>query len=186
MADRRPGRLVPRDLDAYPDLEKVAERHGWPAVEPGGADGWEMSWQAGDGTVLRWYEDPATGVEYAVAEGPDAAAVADTVQAEVPLLTPANYADVVAAQTTAAGTGRMLYAVATAAGPGFDRAAFDVLAAAIADGDPLVRRQAVIAASIPGWSQFRPLVERARDGDPDPAVRRDAAAAAGKLTDPGS
>jgi hypothetical protein len=164
-------RLVPRWLHAYSELDELARRHGWRVVAPGPSDAWAEGWEPEAGTLVAWYEDSDTDVDYAVVEGPARASVEELIRAGMELLTPENSAEAVGSQQAPLLRGRTLMAVAVAAPSTPDEAVSSVIAQALRDADPFVRRYGLYAVEVLGWPALRAAAERLRLDDPDPQVR---------------
>jgi hypothetical protein len=175
VRERDARRLVPRWPDASGELAEVARAQGWREVLPGPGDPWVEAWEAAPGTLVTWYEDPDTDVEYAVVDGPDRAAAEDALRSRIEMLTPDNAAAAVAAHRAPLLRGRTLMAVAVAAPPAPDQRVADVIAAALADADPYVRRYGLYATEVLGWPDLVSRAEEVRADDPDSEVRATAA-----------
>jgi hypothetical protein len=175
VPDHRGRRLVPRRFDAAPELEAVAERLGWPPVDPGAGDGWLRGWRATPDTLVTWWEDPETDVGYAVVDGPQAPAADAAIRDGTDVLGPDGYAAAVAGEHTPMGRGHMLLAVAMAAPAAPDATVGAVMAEALADDNPYVRRYALLAAGVLGWDDLLAAAAAIATTDPEPAVRATAA-----------
>lgn len=176
MADEGGTPLVPRWPDASAELVELARDLGWREVEPSADDAWVEAWEAEPGTLVAWYEDPSTDVEYALVHGPGRPAAEEALRSAIELLTPENYAAAVESPAAPLLRGRALMGIAVAARhepP--EPTAEAVIAHAMDDQDPFVRRFGIYAAGELGWPSLVARVEALRSDDPDPDVRATAA-----------
>lgn len=98
--------------------------------------------------VVHWVEDHSFQVGYLAVEGDQNESFAEWLRGELPLL---NYA-----------------------GREFDRVSYDLLRWALHDPEPLVRRNALLAASVMNWQQLVPLLTSVSETENDPTVREQA------------
>jgi HEAT repeat protein len=91
------------------------------------------------------------------------------------VLGPDGYVAAVAGEHTPMGRGHMLLAVAMAAPAAPDATVGAVMAEALADDNPYVRRYALLAAGVLGWDDLLAAAAAIATTDPEPAVRATAA-----------
>jgi hypothetical protein len=163
-------RLVPKEADPLEETLAVAEEHDWEDQELGDDEPQEWHVPDPDATV-RWVNDAETGVMFFEIEGPGRTSVAKQLEDAIPMLGVDDLEDVLERRASdRPSLRRGLYIVATAAPAKADKRVMALLTRYFGDDDPVVRRTAMIAASITGWPEFREPVSKLVD-DPDEDVR---------------
>jgi hypothetical protein len=174
--------LVPIEPEPFDETLALIERHGWEQTNAEQEDD-PPEWHAPkEDADIRWVVDDATGVQYFELTGAGREPVAKQIEAEIPLLEPSGFAAYLDQFRSGPGLMRGLYAVGTAAPEQADAKVIALLERYFAHDDQLIRRTALIAASITRWPEFadsvRPLLQ-----DADPDVQRVAEATLRALRD---
>lgn len=171
-------RLVPEQSLGREEIKRLAAKNGWTLVDEG-RDGelFELIWVPGTQQAgIHWIEDDTFQVRYVAVEGPDGEQVAASLRTELPLHTRSSLVEAAAEAEDSAELMQLLRMVGIqCAGQRADAASLDLLRRAVHDPEPLVRRTALLAASILDWPELEDLLERVRRHDDDAVVREEAA-----------
>ncbi|MFD4943519.1 HEAT repeat domain-containing protein [Streptomyces sp. NPDC058239] len=182
--------VIPRGPFGREDIQAFAEEQGWTPAEVNMPDGpvEELAWVLGlvdadspedtdevETVVVHWIEDQRFQVDYLAVEGDDPESFADWLRGELPLhsdhsLTQlmANTRDDVALMSALRRLG------VNYAGREFDSVSYGLLRWALHDPEPLVRRNALLAASLLKWPQLVPLLTYVSETENDLTVREQA------------
>ncbi|WP_329569383.1 HEAT repeat domain-containing protein [Streptomyces sp. NBC_01361] len=183
--------LIPREPFGREDIQAFAEENGWTPAEVNQPEGpiEELAWVLGlvdadspddtedvETVVVHWVEDRRFQVDYLAVEGDGAESFADWLRGELPLHSDKSLAEMTASTRDESALMRALRRLGVNhAGREFDRAAYDLLRWALHDPEPLVRRNALLAASVMDWQELVPLLMYVSETENDPNVREQAA-----------
>jgi hypothetical protein len=127
--------------------------------------------------VIHWIEDRNFQVDYLAVEGDGAESFANLLRDELPLHSDRSLAQMTADTRDDMALMRALRRLGVhCAGREFDSVWYDLLRWTLHDPEPLVRRNALLAASVLNWPQLVPLLISVRDIEKDPTVRQEVVA----------
>lgn len=182
--------LVPREPFGREDIQAFAEEQGWTPAQVNKPEGpiEELAWVLGlvdadspddtedvETVVVHWIEDQRFQVNYLAVEGDDPESFADWLRGELPLHSDHSLAQLTAETRDDMALMRALRRLGVNyAGREFDGVSYGLLRWALHDPEPLVRRNALLAASLLNWGQLVPLLTYVSETESDPAVREQA------------
>ncbi|MEU2673829.1 hypothetical protein ABZ622_34190 [Streptomyces sp. NPDC007164] len=182
--------LIPREPFGREDIQTYAEANGWTAAEVKQPEGSveELAWVLGlvdadspedtedvETVVVHWVEDHRFQVDYLVVEGDRNESFAEWLRGELPLHSDRSLSDMTASTRDETALMRALRRLGiNHAGREFDSVSYDLLRWALHDPEPLVRRNALLAASVMNWQQLVPLLTCVSGTENDPEVREQA------------
>lgn len=182
--------LIPREPFGRGDIQAFAEEHGWTAVDVKQPEGpiEELAWVLGfadadspedtedvEVVVVHWIEDQRFQVDYLAVEGDRAESFATWLRDALPLHSDQSLSRMTADTRDDTALMRALRRLGIhCAGREFDSDSFDLLRWALHDPEPLVRRNALLAASILDWPQLVQLLTYVCDTEKDPTVKEQA------------
>ncbi|PUB21620.1 HEAT repeat protein [Promicromonospora sp. AC04] len=170
-------RLVPQESLGREGIELHASRNGWTLVDAGAQDGepFEQIWVPADLEAgIHWVEDDLFKVSYLAVEGPDAERMVASLRAELPLHTVTSLTEAGSQGSDALMKALRMLGIQCVGQP-FDADSLALLRRALADPEPMVRRTALLAASIMDWPELEVLLEHVSLHDDDALVRDEAA-----------
>ncbi|TCC10204.1 HEAT repeat domain-containing protein [Kribbella soli] len=182
--------LIPRGPFGREDIQAFAEEQGWTPAEVTVPEGpiEELAWVLGlvdadspedseeiETVVVHWIEDQRFQVDYLAVEGDDPESFADWLRGELPLHSDQSLAQLTASTRDDAALMRALRRLGVNyAGRAFDSTSYGLLRWALHDPEPLVRRNALLAASLLDWPELVPLLTYVSETENDLAVREQA------------
>ncbi|MFC8801648.1 HEAT repeat domain-containing protein [Promicromonospora sp. NPDC057138] len=182
--------LIPREPFGREDIQAFAEESGWTPVDVRQPDGpiEELAWVLGladadspedtddvETLVVHWIEDQRFQVDYLAVEGDSSEWFADSLRDALPLHSDESLLQMTANTRDDMALMRALRRMGIhCAGREYDAVSYDLLRWALHDPEPLVRRNALLAASLIGWPQLVPLLTAVIDTEKDLTVRQQA------------
>jgi hypothetical protein len=184
-------KLIPSEPLGRADIQAFAEKSGWTPVDVSQPEGpiEELAWVLGlvdadspedtaavEPMVVHWVEDHIFQVDYLAVEGDLAESFADSLRDALPLHSDRSLSQMTADTRDDMALMRALRRIGMQhAGREFDSVSYDLLRWALHDPEPLVRRNALLAASILDWAELVPLLASVIDAEKDHTVRDEAA-----------
>ncbi|WP_405715486.1 MULTISPECIES: hypothetical protein [unclassified Streptomyces] len=191
--------LIPRGQFGREDIQAFAEEQGWTPAEVNMSEGpvEELAWAFGlvdadspesteevETVVVHWIEDQRFQVDYLAVEGDDPESFADWLRGELPLHSDHSLTRLTANTRDDMALMRALRRLGVNyAGRAFDDASHGLLRWALHDPEPLVRRNALLAASLLNWPQLVPLLTYVSETENDLTVRDQAVTTLGIVRD---
>ncbi|MFI5773991.1 HEAT repeat domain-containing protein [Streptomyces sp. NPDC051658] len=182
--------LIPREPFGREDIQAFAMEQGWTPAEVNQPEGpiEELAWVLGlvdadspedtedvETVVVHWIEDQRFQVNYLAVEGDDPESFTDWLRGELPVHSNQSLSHMAANTRDDMALMRALRRLGiNHAGREFDSVSYDLLRWALHDPEPLVRRNALLAASLLNWPQLVPLLTYVSEIENDPAVREEA------------
>lgn len=183
--------LIPREPFGREGIQAFAVEQGWTPAEVNQPEGpiEELAWIFGlvdadspedtedvEAVVVHWIEDQRFQVDYLAVEGDDPESVADWLRGELPLHSDQSLSQLTASTRDDMALMRALRRLGVNyAGREFDSVSYGLLRWALHDPEPLVRRSALLAASLLNWHQLVPLLTYVSETEGDATVREQAA-----------
>ncbi|MFI0978245.1 hypothetical protein ACH4SP_14775 [Streptomyces sp. NPDC021093] len=182
--------LIPREPFGREDIQAYAEENDWTPAEvnqPEGATE-ELAWVLGlvdadspedtediDPVVVHWIEDHSFQVGCLAVEGDQNESFAEWLRGELPLHSDQSLSHMTASTRDDVALMRALRRLGiNYAGREFDSVSYDLLRWALHDPESLVRRNALLAASVMNGQQLVPLLTCVSETENDPTVREQA------------
>lgn len=170
-------RLAPEESVGREEIALHASQNGWTLIDAGAQDSepFEQIWvPAGLEAGVHWVEDDLFQVNYLAVEGPDRDRAVASLRTELPLHTTASLAESGKQGGDALMKALRMLGIQCAGEPSDDDSSA-LLRRGLADPEPIVRRTALLAASILDWPELEAPLEQISQHDGDVVVRDEAA-----------
>lgn len=168
-------RLVPRTTVSRADIEQLADSLSWTHYRTTTEDAQrphETTWLAPDhGAAIHWIEDHVIRVNYLLIQGPDVAPTTDALKSRLDFYTSESLQATFDETRDGSALMDALHTLGVHCSGPFDPDLFALFRWAMNDPDPLIRRVALLAASMTHWREFIPLLDYVRAHDREESVR---------------
>ncbi|MER5556018.1 hypothetical protein ABT001_30840 [Streptomyces sp. NPDC002793] len=171
-------RLVPRAVTSRADIEQLAKQLGWThhrTTQKGERTPFEITWLSPDrGAVIHWIEDHLVRVDYLLVQGPAVDPAISSLKSRIDFHSSESLQEVFDETRDSSALMDALHALGVYCSGPFDPHLFALFRWSMNDPDPLVRRVALLTASLTDWLEFIPLMDYVRTHDPSESVRAQA------------
>nr|PPQ56748.1 hypothetical protein C5F59_08760 [Streptomyces sp. QL37] len=159
-------------------MEQLAKQLGWThhrTTQRGEQAPFEITWLAPDrGAAIHWIEDHLVRVDYLLVQGPAIAPTVSSLKSRIDFHSSESLQEVFDGTRDSSALMDALHALGVYCSGPFDPDLFALFRWSMHDPDPLVRRVALLTASLTDWPEFIPLVNYVRTHDPSESVRAQA------------